>query len=250
MNRLRSLWKIVWKRIGYASLRPLEWMIERLSLVGGGTFFDTAKLPWTRDLEADWRLVRSELDRILESQTVLPQVQDILEETAAISHDDRWKTYYFYNYGTKFPRSCSLCPGTTRLIESLPGMKTAFFSILTPGKHIPAHRGPWKGVLRAHLALVVPKDRENCFIRVGSDTRAWEEGKVMVFDDTYDHEVFNNTTEVRVILFLDVVRPLPFPLSRLNEWIIDFIAGSIYMRDLNRNQRRWEERSLHAVAKP
>ena len=96
-------------------------------------------------------------------------------------------------------------------MREIPGMTTAMFSILSPRKHILDHRGPYKGVLRYHLGLIVPEDAERCRIRVGEDVRHWEEGKSMIFDDTFNHEVWNDTDETRVVLFVDVLRPLPFP---------------------------------------
>ena len=77
-------------------------------------------------------------------------------------------------------------------------------SILPPGKKIPVHVGPYKGVLRYHLGLKIPKDINNCFIVVNKKKYCWEEGKDVLFDDTLEHYVENNTNETRVILFLDI----------------------------------------------
>ena len=119
-------------------------------------------------------------------------------------------------------------------------MKTAMFSILAPGKHIPAHSGPYKGVVRYHLGLKVPSDREWCRIRVGDRSATWTEGRSLVFDDTYDHEVWNDTDEERVVLFLDVVRPLRFPFNLANAFILRAIALSPFVTDARRRQRAWE----------
>ena len=100
-----------------------------------------------------------------------------------------------------------------KLLKRIPGMKTAFFSILGPHKHVPAHRGPFKGVLRLLLAPRIPEPAEKCGIRVGTHTRTWDEGKALVFDDTVRHEVWNHTDGVRVVLFVDVVRPMRFPAN-------------------------------------
>jgi aspartyl/asparaginyl beta-hydroxylase len=80
-------------------------------------------------------------------------------------------------------------------------MKTAFFSILAPGKHIPVHRGPYQRAIRAHLGLIIPDPKERCRIRVGNQFAHWNEGEVMVFDDSYVHEVWNDTDGIRVVLF-------------------------------------------------
>jgi beta-hydroxylase len=121
-------------------------------------------------------------------------------------------------------------------------------SILSPRKHILDHRGPYKGVLRYHLGLIVPEDAESCRIRVGDDFRHWEEGKSMIFDDTFNHEVWNDTDETRVVLFVDVLRPLPFPESAINRGIIKAIGFSPFVLDAKRNQEAWERRYLDGRA--
>jgi len=84
-------------------------------------------------------------------------------------------------------------------------MKTAFFSILSPDKHIPAHKGPFNGVLRYHLELIIPEPKEKCRIRVHDQFNEWDEGKSLIFDDTYEHEVCNDTDGFRVVLFVDFI---------------------------------------------
>lgn len=119
-------------------------------------------------------------------------------------------------------------------------MKTAFFSILESGKHLPHHRGPFKGVLRFHLGLMIPNTPETCGLRVGSEVWHWEEGKSLVFDDTHDHEAWNDSTERRVVLFVDFIRPLPFPLSVVNCLLIWLIGISPFVQDARKNQRNWD----------
>jgi hypothetical protein len=99
-------------------------------------------------------------------------------------------------------------------------------------------------VLRYHLGLIVPEDAESCRIRVGDDFRHWEEGKSLIFDDTFNHEVWNDTDETRVVLFVDVLRPLPFPESAINRAIIKAISYSPFVLDAKRNQEAWEKRFL------
>ena len=118
-------------------------------------------------------------------------------------------------------------------------MKTAMFSILAAGKHIPNHRGPYKGVLRHHLGLIVPEPAADCRIRVGDEIRHWTEGGSLVFDDTYDHEVWNDTDGERVVLFLDVVRPLTGVAAHINTALLWLIAHSPLIADARRRQARW-----------
>jgi len=119
-------------------------------------------------------------------------------------------------------------------------MTTAFFSILSPGKHIPEHRGVFKGIMRYHLGLKVPENAKDCCIRVDEVSAYWQEGKGMLFDDTYQHEVWNNTDEIRVVLLMDVIRPLRFPGNLINKTLINMIKHTGYVQDAKKNQEAWE----------
>lgn len=228
------------KNVGFALIQRLEQLVVRYSPHGDVRFFDPASFAWVQPLEAHWPVIRQELDAILEHHDRLPNFQDISEDQTAITTDDRWKTFFLYGFGFKAEKNAALCPETTRLIEQVPGMKTAFFSILAPGKHIPPHRGPYKGVMRYHLGLRVPEPRTQCRIRVGDEVRYWEEGKSLLFDDTHEHEVWNDTEGTRVVLFMDVVRPLRPPLDTINELIIRLISWSPFVQNAKANQERWE----------
>lgn len=234
---------------GFRALWILEWMIGRFSLVGDRPVHDSDTFAWTKQLEANWQVIREELEDVLRHREVLPNFQDISTDQTAITTDDRWKTYFLYGFGFKAEHNCARCPETTRLIEQVPGMTTAFFSILAPGKHIPEHRGPYKGVLRYHLGLIVPEPREACRIRVDDEIHHWEEGGSLLFDDTYQHEVWNDTDGERVVLFMDVKRPLRAPLAALNDVIIRIVAHSPYIQDAKQNFEQWEQR-LDRVAEP
>src|SRR5208282_4291564 len=97
----------------------------------------------------------------------------------------------------KAEENCARCPETVRVLQRIPGMKSAMFSILAPRKHIPEHRGMYKGVLRYHLGLIVPGSEGSCRIRVGNDVRCWKEGKSLIFDDSHPHEVWNDCGSYR-----------------------------------------------------
>jgi beta-hydroxylase len=121
-------------------------------------------------------------------------------------------------------------------------MTTALFSILAPHKHIGEHRGPYKGVLRYHLGLRIPEPTEACGIRVGGELAHWQEGHGLLFDDTYQHEAWNDTDGVRVVLFMDVIRPLRPPAKQLNQAVIKAIAWSPYVQNAKRKEEAWEQR--------
>jgi aspartyl/asparaginyl beta-hydroxylase (cupin superfamily) len=243
----RSLWERVVQAtiaVGERILIPIERFIGRRSLVGDEQFFPLQRFPWVAHIEANWQTIREELEGVLEDREALPNFQDISKDQIEITDDDRWKTFFLYGYGFEAELGVRMCPRTAALMREIPGMTTAMLSILSPRKHILDHRGPYKGVLRYHLGLIVPREKEQCRIRVGDELRHWEEGASMVFDDTFNHEVWNDTDETRVVLFVDVLRPLPFPESLINRLIVKAIAFSPFVLDAKRNQRAWEARYL------
>ena len=190
------------------------------------TFFDPNSFPWVASVEAEWGAVRKELDALLTRREEIPNFQDISDAQKDLTEGDQWKTFWLYAYGKKAEENCARCPETVRVLQKIPGMTSAMFSILAAKKHIPEHRGLWKGVLRYHLGLIVPGPVGSSRIRVGKDVQCWEEGKSMIFDDSHPHEVWNDCDSQRVVLFVDVERPLPFPLAALNRAFIWIIARS------------------------
>lgn len=241
--------KSLWERTveltiagGEKVLAPIERFVGRRSLVGDQPFFPLERFPWVAHVEANWETIAQELEAILADREALPSFQEISKDQIAITDDDRWKTFFLYGYGFQADLGVELCPKTAAVMREIPGMTTAMFSILSPRKHILAHRGPYKGVLRYHLGLIVPENAEDCRIRVDSEIRHWEAGRSMVFDDTFDHEVWNDTEQTRVVLFVDVLRPLPFPESLINKLIVKAIGISPFVLDAKRNQRAWEAR--------
>lgn len=215
--------------------RPTEWLVRRFSSVGQHPFFPPTEFAWIPRIEAGWTAIRGELRVLLSERRRIPSLHEVSSGEAMLTQDDKWRTYWLYAYGRKIAENCRTCPETTRLIETIPGMKTAFFSILAPRKHIPEHRGPYTGVLRYHLALIVPRQKEACRIRVGPEVVHWDEGRSVVFDDAYPHEVWNDTDEERVVLFLDFARPLPLPVSVVNEAMIRLISRSGLIQEIVEN---------------
>ena len=115
--------------------------------------------------------------------------------------------FYLYYQGRKVEENCRHCPETVRAIDSLPnlnGVGHAYFSVLNPGTHILPHCGPINVWLRCHLGLSIP---EGCRFRVGTETRSWQEGKCLIFDDAFDHEVWSHADDIRTVLVLDFWHP-------------------------------------------
>jgi aspartyl/asparaginyl beta-hydroxylase (cupin superfamily) len=210
----------------------IEKMIGGLTTDGKRTFFEPESLPWVARVEAEWMVIRAELDTLLAERDRIPNFQDVSADQSVLTEGTQWKTFFLYAYGRPVGPNCGRCPETTRLLQTIPGMKTAMFSILAPRKHVPEHRGPYKGVLRYHLGLLVPDGGVNSRIRVGSEVRHWQEGRSLVFDDSHLHEVWNVSDSTRVVLFVDFERPLFFPLSLLNRLMIRRISRTPFITTL------------------
>jgi beta-hydroxylase len=228
--------------LGSELIRRLEKIIAWGSKVGDKPVFETGDFPWVAVIEDHWRDIRGELDAVIGDLDAIPAFHQLSKEQAGLSDDGGWRTYFLYAYGFKAEDHCAECPETARWLETIPGMTTAFFSIFTPGEHLPPHRGTFKGVLRYHLGLLVPEPRDRVGIRVHDQVCHWEEGKSLIFDDTYQHEAWNQTDATRVVLFVDFVRPLRFPASLFNWVVIQAIKHSPFVKDAVSNYKAWEAR--------
>src|SRR5205823_8945965 len=120
----------IFLELGARLLQLLERVIVRSSLVPTTPFLPVDRFPWAAELEASWKTIRTELEDVMTYRDDLPNFQDISTDQATITDDDRWKTFFFYGFGFRSDANCERCPETTRLIERVPGMTTAFFSIL------------------------------------------------------------------------------------------------------------------------
>jgi ornithine lipid ester-linked acyl 2-hydroxylase len=156
------------------------------------SFYESAEFPFAALLETNWRTIFDELERV-KGEYFIPWSEKYL-------YKDGWSIFGLYGYGLKIEQNCNLCPETTKLVEQIPNLLTAGFSALAPGTHIAPHTGYPDGVLRCHLGLIIP---DNCAIRIGDETRTWQEGKCLIFNDTIEHEAWNRSDRDRIILLLD-----------------------------------------------
>jgi beta-hydroxylase len=220
--------------------------VERLNLkyskVGNPAIYDNAVFPWTKEIEREWRLIRTELEKVLVRKDELPGFNEIATDVRTIDDDNRWKTFLLSGYGVKSAKNIEACPETWRICQNIPGLLTVMFSILEPGKHLKPHRGPYNGVLRLHLGLIVPEPRSELGIRVGQELYRWEEGKVVIFDDAYEHEAWNRTAHTRVVLFVDFVKPLRMPARFFNWLLLKLAIFTPFIREGTENQKKWEQR--------
>jgi beta-hydroxylase len=144
-----------------------------------------------------------------------------------------WKKFYIKWYGDVLPEARRLCPETCALLDQLPELHLAMFSVLEPGARIPPHVGPFAGNLRYHLGLRCPAGAE---LKVDGEPYQWEDGKDMLFDVSYVHEVVNRSNEARVILFADVERRLSGPWAQAFHNRVCRLAGPLVNRVNNKNE--------------
>ncbi|KQS50624.1 MULTISPECIES: aspartyl/asparaginyl beta-hydroxylase domain-containing protein [unclassified Sphingomonas] len=179
--------------IGEHLRRAFDRMIASSSLVANDPVLDVRDFPWTAGLRDDWAAIRDDAVRVALPAEALPG-------------------------GATIEHTLARCPHTAAMVARIPGLHSASFSILTPGTHIPERRGATKGLITCHLGLIVPRDGD-VRMRVHDRTVRWAEGETLVFDDTYRHEVWNDTNGTRVVLLIRFERPLRNP----GKWIADLI---------------------------
>lgn len=242
-------WLLI-KRIGKPIVRSLDRLMASQSLVGHAEIYDTSLFPWVADLEAAAPAIRAELDRILAHRERLPRFAEIQPDQDKINPDAGWKSFFFCGLGARSEHNRALCPNTARALDAIPNVELALFSILAPGLHIPRHAGLTKGLIRCHLALKVPRDREKAVMYVGNSHFHWEEGKAVVFDDTFKHEVYNDTGDERVVLLIDTHRPMRWPGRVAFAITKAMLAASPFVRSSRKNQARWEKQQGAGFERP
>jgi aspartate beta-hydroxylase len=178
-------------------------------------FFDRAQFPWLEGLEAATHDIRTELQAVLtQPKAFTPYVQSDpsrpqLKRGGMLDNPD-WSAYYLWKDGVPVSGQVERFPKTMAALAGVPLARTRgrspsiLFSLLRPGAHIPAHHGFINTRLIVHLPLLVPS---GCSLRVGNETREWVEGRAWLFDDTIEHEAWNRSQQMRVILLFEVWRP-------------------------------------------
>ncbi len=220
MNRLDEAIGVYAGRRKVYQQQPLLLHYPRLPAL---PFYPRDLFPWLRDLEAGTDAIRDELQAVLASRmdefapyiAFPPNVP--VNQWEELNHSERWSSLFLWKDGLRQDAVCDSCPRTAALLESLPMADqegfapVAMFSALQPHTRIPAHTGSTNVRLITHLPLILPGPAR---FRVGNDMREWRMGEAWVFDDTIEHEAWNDADETRVILIFDIWNPYLEPGER------------------------------------
>ena len=185
-------------------------------------FFPRERFPWLDPIEAATDAIRDEFLAILrDDQGFAPYItypSDVpLNQWAELNHSPRWSAFHLVKMGARVEDNAAKCPRTMEALQGapqpvMPGRTpSAMFSLLKPRTRIPPHTGVTNARLVVHLPLIVP---EACGFRVGNDTREWVPGKAWVFDDTIEHEAWNDSDKLRTVLIFDIWHPDLTPPER------------------------------------
>ncbi|MCZ6489538.1 MAG: aspartyl/asparaginyl beta-hydroxylase domain-containing protein [Acidobacteria bacterium] len=193
---------------------PVQMHVPRLPAI---PFFDRGHFPWLEQLEAETEAIREELSVLLAKG--LPGFAPYVDfepgtpenQFKELNHSDRWSSLWLWRDGKRQESAMTRCPHTAGVLEQLPladqpgFAPTALFSALAPHTRIPPHTGSTNARLVVHLPLILPGPAG---FRVGNECREWRIGEAWAFDDTIEHEAWNDSDETRVILIFDIWNPL------------------------------------------
>ncbi|XP_055142246.1 aspartyl/asparaginyl beta-hydroxylase isoform X26 [Symphalangus syndactylus] len=173
---------------------------------------ETGYTELVKSLERNWKLIRDEGLAVMDKAKGL-----FLPEDENLREKGDWSQFTLWQQGRRNENACKGAPKTCTLLEKFPettGCRRGQikYSIMHPGTHVWPHTGPTNCRLRMHLGLVIPK--EGCKIRCANETKTWEEGKVLIFDDSFEHEVWQDASSFRLIFIVDVWHPELTPQQR------------------------------------
>ncbi len=169
-------------------------------------FYDTSDFSYLNSLVSNFDAIKSELLDLINSNNEQQWLRTFPDYVKS-EKSKAWKVFSFIFFNMKSLKNAKLCPKTAEVIYNIPEIISCDYSYLDANTHILSHKGYSRMVLRCHLPLIVPNE-DLCAIRVGTETRHWREGELMIFDDSFDHEAWNKSNEKRIVLMFDIPNPL------------------------------------------
>lgn len=212
-----------------SAIRVLRWIFDRR--IRAPHRLDAAShFPGAANFVASWRQIREEALALARHMPGIPRLHEMMQEQADISASDDidWRVFVLKVYGVELQPNMARCPALATLLRDSPEVLSATLSYLAPGKHVPRHCGPFRGIMRFHLGLSMPRMSDGSLgavLEIEDKQYRLDDGDSLLWDDTFPHEVWNPTDKVRVALLLDVWRSgMPADLRLLSRLIV-FGAG-------------------------
>jgi aspartyl/asparaginyl beta-hydroxylase (cupin superfamily) len=194
------------------------------------TYYNPSDFDWTKNVEENYKVIYDEIF------SYVTQNENELKSyfaTSMMNAPEKLKALSFYFWGLPMSyNAIKKCPETIALLEKVPHILSASVSILEPNAEIKPHYGDTDAVYRCHLPLVVPAGLPNCGFRVGYEDRAWEVGKLMIFNDAAYHKAWNYTGERRVVVLFDVLKP---EFEKQKKWICAMVRGGIFWQFVSKS---------------
>lgn len=216
-------------------LAPYSALMYLFSKVPTKPILDARKdFPELTPLRENWRVIRDEAKALYDAGSI--GHSENYSDVAFNSFFKRgWRRFYLKYYGDFLPSARQLCPRTVELVDAIPSVKAAVFTLLAPQSKLPEHRDPFAGSLRYHLGLVTPNS-DDCHIIVDGNFYSWRDGEDLVFDETYIHRAQNDTDQTRIILFCDVQRPINNPVIGAVNHVFTWLAKGFASNNEQREQ--------------
>lgn len=211
-------------------LAPINCLFYLFNKGRNQVYIDPADFPELKILQDNWQLIRDEALN-LNNAAAIKASTDLDDLGFNSFFRTGWKRFYLKWYGANLKSAERLCPQTLALINQLPNVKGAMFTMLPPGARLVKHRDPYGGSLRYHLGLVTPNS-EDCHIFVDGQKYFWRDGEAVMFDETYIHYAENRSDQNRIILFVDVKRPVTFFLV---DWINEIFSRLVVAGSASKN---------------
>ena len=167
-------------------------------------FYDSKEFPWVKNLEDNWQVIANEVDQFIREHN--NRIQPYFN-ASMVSAPQQWKAFGFKFWDWEIKENKNACPETIKLLKRVPNLLSASVSILEPNTEIHEHKGDTNAIYRCHLGLKIPASIPECGFKVGGETREWQEGKMLMFNDAASHSAWNLSDKQRYVLLLDVLRP-------------------------------------------